>query len=50
MVMRSSCGFFITALLGASLGHAQNPSTSREPDVPYVPTTETAVKGASEAY
>jgi SAM-dependent methyltransferase len=42
--MRSSCAFFIAALLAASLGDAQNPSTSREPDVPYVPTTETAVK------
>ena len=44
MAMRSFCGFFLTALLGVCLGHAQNPSTSRKPDVPYVPTTETAVK------
>jgi SAM-dependent methyltransferase len=42
--MRRSAGFLITAWLGVSLVLAQNAGTSREPDVPYVPTTETAVK------
>jgi SAM-dependent methyltransferase len=42
--LRRSSGFLMTALLGASLALAQSAGTSREPDVPYVPTTETAVK------
>jgi SAM-dependent methyltransferase len=44
LIMRRSCGPVIAALLAASLALAQNAGPSREPDVPYVPTTETAVK------
>jgi SAM-dependent methyltransferase len=42
--MRRCSGLVITALLGASLALAQDAGTSRKPDVPYVPTTGTAVK------
>jgi len=35
---------FLTALLGVSFLLAQDTGAVREPDVPYVPTTETAVK------
>ena len=42
--MQRSSSLVIAAFLGSSLALAQNAGTSREPDVPYVPTTETAVK------
>ncbi len=42
--MRRPLGPLVTALLSASLALAQNAGAGREPDVPYVPTTETAVK------
>jgi SAM-dependent methyltransferase len=46
--MRRFSGFFITALLSASLALSQQAGPSRKPDVPYVPTTETAVKAMLE--
>jgi len=46
--MQSSLGCFATILLSASLGLAQKSGPSREPDVPYIPTTETAVKAMLE--
>ena len=46
--MRRFSEFFITALLSASLAPAQQAGPSRKPDVPYVPTTETAVKAMLE--
>ena len=42
--MRKSCGFVIAAVLTASVALAQNAAPARQPDVPYVPTTDTAVK------
>ena len=42
--MRSPSGRLISALLSASLALAQKSGSPRELDVPYVPTTETAVK------
>jgi SAM-dependent methyltransferase len=47
-VRQRSFGFLITALLSASLAAAQKAGPSREPDVPYIPTTETAVKAMLE--
>ena len=44
--MRSSPRFLLSVLLGASLALAQN--AVREPDVPYVPSTDTAVKAMLE--
>jgi methylase of polypeptide subunit release factors len=41
---RRSSVFLITVLMGASLAFAQDAAASREPDVPYIPSTETAVK------
>ena len=46
--MRKSTGFFLAALLSASLVLAQKAGPSRKPDVPYIPTTETAVKAMLE--
>jgi SAM-dependent methyltransferase len=46
--MRCSSAFLITALLSASLARAQNAGATHKPDVPYVPTTETAVKAMLE--
>lgn len=46
--MRSSVGFLVTALLTAALALAQRAGPSRDPDVPYIPTTETAVKAMLE--
>ena len=46
--MRRPCGSAIAVLLAASLALAQNAAPSREPDVPYIPTTETAVKAMLE--
>jgi SAM-dependent methyltransferase len=46
--MRRPFHFFLAALLGASLAVAQKASPSREPDVPYIPTTEVAVKAMLE--
>lgn len=42
--MRRSFGFLLTVLLSATLVFAQKAGPSREPDVPFIPTTETAVK------
>jgi SAM-dependent methyltransferase len=42
--MWRSSGIILAAFLVSSLAPAQNAGTFREPDVPYVPTTETAVK------
>lgn len=47
-VMRRSFGFLLTVLLSASLALAQKAGSSRKPDVPYIPTTETAVKAMLE--
>jgi len=44
--MRSFLHIFFTILAGASLAFAQK--TLREPDVPYVPSTDTAVKAMLE--
>jgi SAM-dependent methyltransferase len=46
--MRRSFGFFLTVLLNASLALAQKAGPTRAPDVPYIPTTETAVKAMLE--
>jgi SAM-dependent methyltransferase len=46
--MRRSFGFLFTVLMNASLALAQNAGPSRKPDVPYIPTTETAVKAMLE--
>jgi SAM-dependent methyltransferase len=46
--MRRSFGFLLTVLLSASLALAQKASPSRKPDVPYIPTTDTAVKAMLE--
>ncbi len=46
--MQSSLGFFPTVLLSASLALAQEAGRTRELDVPYIPTTETAVKAMLE--
>lgn len=46
--MQSSRGFFPTVLLSASLALAQEAGRTRELDVPYIPTTETAVKAMLE--
>ena len=43
-IMRRSFGLVPAALLAAAFALAQNAGPAREPDVPYVPTTETAVK------
>ncbi len=43
-IMRRSFGLLPAALLAAAFALAQNAGPAREPDVPYVPTTETAVK------
>jgi len=48
MVMRISFGFVVAAMLSASLALAQNAGRFRKPDVPYIPTTETAVKAMLE--
>ena len=47
-VMQRSLGFLVTFLLSASLALAQKAGPSREPDVPYIPTTEIAVKAMLE--
>jgi ribosomal protein L11 methylase PrmA len=44
MARRHSSRLFFTVLLSASLAFAQATGSSREPDVPYVPSTDTAVK------
>src|SRR5665213_1222099 len=46
--MRRSFGFLLTFLLSASLALGQKAGPSRKPDVPYIPTTETAVKAMLE--
>jgi SAM-dependent methyltransferase len=46
--MQRSFGFLLAALLGASVALAQKTGPSRKPDVPYIPTTETAVKAMLE--
>ncbi|MEO8049367.1 MAG: class I SAM-dependent methyltransferase [Acidobacteriota bacterium] len=46
--MRRFFGFLLTTFLGASLALAQPSGLSRKPDVPYVPTTDTAVKAMLE--
>jgi SAM-dependent methyltransferase len=43
-IQRSAGVVLLTTLLGASSALAQNGGAVREPDVPFVPTTETAVK------
>lgn len=47
-VMRTSFGFIVAAVLSVSLALAQKAGPSRKPDVPYIPTTETAVKAMLE--
>jgi SAM-dependent methyltransferase len=39
-----SCSHLVVALLSITILGAQNPQPKREPDVPYVPTTEAAVQ------
>src|SRR6202795_4657398 len=46
--MQRSFDFLPTVLMTASLALAQKAGPSREPDVPYIPTTETAVKAMLE--
>jgi SAM-dependent methyltransferase len=46
--MQRSLSFFLAVLLSASLTAAQKAGALREPDVPYIPTTETAVKAMLE--
>jgi len=46
--MQSSLIFFATILLSGSLALAQKSGPSRQPDVPYIPTTQTAVKAMLE--
>jgi len=41
-------GFLLTVILSVSLALAQNAGPSRKPDVPYIPTTDTAVKAMLE--
>src|SRR5690242_4522703 len=47
-IMLRFSAFFIMALLSASPALSQQNGPSRKPDVPYVPTTETAVKAMLE--
>jgi SAM-dependent methyltransferase len=47
-VMQTSGVFLVAALLSASLALAQKAGPSHEPDVPYIPTTETAVRAMLE--
>jgi len=42
--MRISLGFIVVAVLSVSPALAQKAGPSREPDVPYIPTTEIAVQ------
>jgi SAM-dependent methyltransferase len=46
--MQRSHGYLVAALVSTSLALAQKAGPSREPDVPYIPTTETAVKAMLE--
>jgi SAM-dependent methyltransferase len=46
--MPSSSGFLVSVLMTASVVFSQQPGPSRKLDVPYVPTTETAVKAMLE--
>jgi SAM-dependent methyltransferase len=46
--MRKSFGFLLTFLLSASHALGQNAGRSRKPDVPYIPTTDTAVQAMLE--
>jgi len=46
--MQRCFSFFLTVLLGAPPAVAQKAGPSREPDVPYIPTTETAVRAMLE--
>ena len=46
--MQRFFGFLASVLLSASLAPAQKAGPSRKPDVPYIPTTETAVKAMLE--
>src|SRR5579872_820298 len=46
--MQKSVGFLPTVLLIASLALAQKAGPSRKPDVPYIPTTDTAVQAMLE--
>lgn len=46
--MRMSFGFLFPLLLSASFALAQKASPSRKPDVPYIPTTDTAVNAMLE--
>src|SRR6202790_554420 len=46
MLIRKSlpCSYLVVALLSIAVLGAQNPKPKREPDVPYVPTTEATVQ------
>jgi ribosomal protein L11 methylase PrmA len=46
--MQRLFGFLAAVFLSASFAFAQNAGPSRKPDVPYIPTTETAVKAMLE--
>jgi len=46
--MQRPFGFLLTVLVSATLALAQKAAPSREPDVPYIPTTQTAVKAMLE--
>jgi SAM-dependent methyltransferase len=46
--MQKCFALLLAALLSPSFVLAQKPGLSREPDVPYIPTTETAVKAMLE--
>jgi SAM-dependent methyltransferase len=46
--MQRSFGFFLTVLLSAAPAVAQKAGAFRELDVPYIPTTETAVRAMLE--
>jgi len=46
--MQRFIGFLLAVFLSASLALAQKAGPPRKPDVPYIPTTETAVKAMLE--
>ena len=46
--MQRLSNFLVAVVLSASLALAQKAGPPREPDVPYIPTTETAVKAMLE--
>jgi len=45
---QKSFGYLVAVLVSASIALGQKAGPSREPDVPYIPTTETAVKAMLE--